>query len=48
MTVQESNKQPCDRHKYRLIECKNDRDTLKCEDCGKIITESCNFDDDYS
>jgi hypothetical protein len=30
----------------RVIECKDDRDTLECSVCGRQWTETCSFDDD--
>lgn len=43
-------KKECDyrSHQYRLVNCENDRDTYRCEKCGKEFSERCTFDEDFS
>lgn len=31
----------------KVIECNGERDTRRCNICGKEWTERCNFEDDY-
>jgi hypothetical protein len=38
----------CPPHEWRLIECKDGIDTLKCVKCGQEKTEPCSFDEEYS
>jgi hypothetical protein len=32
----------------RVIECKDDRDTLECPWCKRTWTSACDFDEEYS
>ena len=35
-------------HNWRCIACDGDRDALECRECGKQITRTCDFDEEYS